>query len=299
MSTETWRDAAYRIAQRQRAVAETATSPMEQQPAHQPAPDVPTTTVPPSPVAPSRIVIGVTWDQVPHLTPEAKATLLATIHPHLREARSKGVPHLGTGAIYPVPESEIRVADIPIPKHWPRGYALDAATSGPTAAVWMAHDRDSATLYITSVYKRAQAEPSIHAAAVLARGAWMRGVGDVAGVTNADGDQFLDIYRRLGLKIELADKAVEAGIQDTWELLSTGRLKVFGSCEAWFEEYRLYRRDAKGRIVKRDDHLMDCTRMLVRGQACMRTEEPERKPQQFDAYTDRLDAVPPGLKWMA
>jgi hypothetical protein len=165
---------------------------------------------------PSRMVIGCTWDQVPHLTPEAKATLLATIHPHLREARSKGVPHLGTGAIYPVPESDIRVPVLEIPPHWPRGYALDAATSGPTAVVWMALNRDTDTLYVYDVYKRSQAEPSIHAAAVLARGAWIPGVGDVAGVTNADGEQFLGIYRKLGLKIDLADKTVEAGIQDTW-----------------------------------------------------------------------------------
>ena len=60
-------------------------------------------------------------------------------------------------------------------------------------------------------------------------------------------------------KLELADKAVEAGIQEAWELLSAGRLKVFDSCGAWFEEYRLYRRDDTSRIVKPNDYLMDCT----------------------------------------
>ena len=55
--------------------------------------------------------------------------------------------------------------------------------------------------------------------------------------------QFIDIYRRAGLDIQLADKAVEAGIQDVFDLLTLGRLKVFASCTAWFDEFRLYRRD--------------------------------------------------------
>jgi hypothetical protein len=63
--------------------------------------------------------------------------------------------------------------------------------------------------------------------------------------------------------VDLPDKAVEAGIQRVWERLSAGKLKVFASCGAWFDEYRLYRRDDKGRIVKENDHLQDSTRYLV------------------------------------
>ena len=73
------------------------------------------------------------------------------------------------------------------------------------------------------------------------------------------------MYRQLGLNLELPDKAVETGIEAVWARLVDGRLKVFASCEAWFEEYRFYRRDDKGRIVKSNDHLMDSTRYLVRG----------------------------------
>ncbi|MNL64102.1 Terminase-like family protein [compost metagenome] len=46
--------------------------------------------------------------------------------------------------------------------------------------------------------------------------------------------------------------------------MSTGRLKVFASCRNWIDEYRIYRRDDKGRIVKERDHLMDATRYLVK-----------------------------------
>ncbi|MFN2444934.1 MAG: hypothetical protein ABR606_05035 [Vicinamibacterales bacterium] len=56
---------------------------------------------------------------------------------------------------------------------------------------------------------------------------------------------------------------METGIQTVWELMSAGRFKVFAPCSAWFDEFRLYHGDEKGRIVKVDDHLMDATRYLV------------------------------------
>jgi hypothetical protein len=31
----------------------------------------------------------------------------------------------------------------------------------------------------------------------------------------------------------------------------------------WLSEFRIYRRDEKGRIIKQNDHLMDTTRYLI------------------------------------
>ena len=73
----------------------------------------------------SKLVVGATWDDVPHLSAEQKAELWGSIPPYQRDARSKGIPQLGSGAIYPVPEAEIVVDPFEIPLHWPRGYGLD------------------------------------------------------------------------------------------------------------------------------------------------------------------------------
>ena len=56
----------------------------------------------------------------------------------------------------------------------------------------------------------------------------------------------------------------EAGLFDVYSRMVSGRLKIFKSCAKTLEEYRLYRRDEKGKIVKELDHLMDCLRYLVR-----------------------------------
>ena len=59
-----------------------------------------------------------------------------------------------------------------------------------------------------------------------------------------------------------AENAVEAGITEVWNPLVSGRLKVMASLCNWFREFRKYHRDDKGsgKIVKRDDHLMDAMR---------------------------------------
>jgi hypothetical protein len=67
----------------------------------------------------------------------------------------------------------------------------------------------------------------------------------------------------LGLDITVANNAVETGLYDVWQRMSSGRLKVFRSCVNWVNEFRLYRRDDKGRVVKENDHLMDAMRYMI------------------------------------
>ena len=205
----------------------------------------------------SRWVGTCTWDDVPHLSAEQKADLLRDLPPYQRDARSKGVPQLGSGAIYPVPESDIVCAPFDIPTFWPRAYALDVGWNR-TAAIWGA-------LYLYSEHYRGQAEPAVHAEAIRARGAWMNGTIDPAsrGRGQKDGQQLFQNYIDLGLTLVPAKNGVEAGIMEVLDRMSSGRLKVFGTLQSWLAEYRIYRRDDHGKIVKKNDHLMDATRYLV------------------------------------
>jgi hypothetical protein len=212
-----------------------------------------------------RFVIMATWDDAPHLTDDQKKKLWASLPPHQRDARSKGVPQLGSGAIYPVPESEFVIKPLEggIPDWWPRVYSLDVGWKR-TAALWGAHDVQSDVVYLYSEHYQGNAEPAIHANAIRARGEWIPGVIDPAarGRGQKDGERLMENYIDLGLDLTAADNSVEAGIYRVWQRLSTGRLKVCENLVNWLSEFRVYRRDENGKIVKENDHLMDDTRYL-------------------------------------
>jgi len=212
----------------------------------------------------SKFVVSASWDDVPHLSPAAKQQLWDSIPPFQRDSRTKGIPQLGAGAIYPVPESDIIVPDFVIPDHWPRGYALDVGWNR-TAALWGAHDLESDIIYLYSEHYRGQAEPSVHAESIRGRGKWIPGCIDPAarGRSQRDGEQLKQQYEDLGLDLMNANNAKEAGIYAVWQRLSYGKMKVFSSLNNWKSEFRLYRRDDKGQVVKINDHLMDCMRYIV------------------------------------
>lgn len=201
---------------------------------------------------------SITWDDVPHLDEEQKATLLAAIPPHLRDARTKGVPQIGAGAIYPVPETEIVCEPFQVPDWFRWAYGLDVGWNR-TAVVWGALDPENDVLYLTAEHYRGRAEPFEHAQAIIAKGDWIPGVVDPAsrGRGQKDGEQLLALYRQVLPHLTTADNAVEAGLYDVWIRLNTGRLKVFKTLQHWLSEFRIYRRDEKGQVVKENDHLMD------------------------------------------
>jgi hypothetical protein len=93
------------------------------------------------------------------------------------------------------------------------------------------------------------------------------------GSSQIDGRNLMELYCRLGLRLDVAVNAVESGTTEVWNLLVSGRLKVMASLSNWLREFRKYHRDEKGsgKIVKHADHLMDATRyLIVSGRSIMR-----------------------------
>ena len=203
------------------------------------------------------------WNDVPHLKPDEIEQMLAATPPNLRDARSKGEPTVGSGRIYPLTLEEFVVDDFQVPKFWRKAYAMDVGWNN-TAACWGAWDEQNDIIYINSEHKLGEAQPVIHASAIKARGEWMKGAIDPAsrGRSQIDGQKLFMMYKEEGLKIIPAFNAVDAGIYEVWQRLSTGRLKIFKSCTMIQKEFNLYHRDEKGKIVKKNDHLLDCLRYL-------------------------------------
>ena len=253
-----------------------------------------------APVDSQKYTVQAGWEDAPHLDEKTLAQLYASIPPFQRDARTKGIPQLGSGAIYPISESEFIVDDFAIPDYWPRGYGMDVGWS-KTAAIWGAHDRDNDVAYLTGEHYRGQAEPIIHAEAIKARGKWIRGfIGPAAnGRSQIDGRQLLQIYRGLGLTLQMAENAREAGIYEVWMRLSTGKLKVFRSCRNWLDEFRIFARDENGKIINEQKfHLMAATRYLFMGGmiSCWTVNEPPSTPRATTPFS-----IPTGSDggWMA
>lgn len=226
------------------------------------------------------------WDNSPHLSEDAKKSILASIPPWQRASRTQGIPQLGAGAIFTVPEQDFVVNPIPLEQHWPRCFALDVGWK-INAVLFGAIDRDSEVLYIYDEIYKSQKEPAIIAAAIKAKGSWIPGVIDPAsrGRLPKDGSRLIEIYGRdLELDIRPAINAVEAGLAKVWERLSEGRIKVFVTCQNFLAEYRLYRRDMNGKVVKANDHLMDCMRYMVMSGMDRAIQEPNRNPNAKHWY---------------
>ena len=238
--------------------------------------------------SPDRAVITMTIDDAEHYTPEDRARIVASYPPHEREARTKGIPSMGSGRIFPVPEEDILVDPFDVPKIWPQIIGIDFGWDHPFAACRMAWDRDNDCLYVIGEYRQREASPIIHSAAIKPWGDWIPVAWPHDGLQHdkGSGEQLAAQYRAQGLALTV-DRAtfddgtngVEAGVSEMLQRMQTGRWRVFSTCSAWIEEFRLYHRD-EGLIVKERDDLLSASRyaMMMRRFAAV----PQGKEPKFE-----------------
>ncbi len=222
-------------------------------------------------------VINATWADAPHLTPERIKQILAALPEHERDMRSKGIPILGSGLVFPVTDEEIKCRPFEIPPWYRLIAGLDiGAWNHDTAVAWIAYNADNDTVYVFDEYKAQGKTPPIHAAAIKARG------DDILVVYPHDcnkgdrhsGETVAEMYRKLGVNLHHThwtnppplgkeegegNISVDAGLIEMLTRMETGRFKVFETCTKWFEEKRMYHRK-DGKIVRVNDDLMSASR---------------------------------------
>lgn len=218
--------------------------------------------------SPDRKTITMTIDDAEHFTPEERQKIIDGYPPHEREARTKGIPTLGSGLIFPVMEEDIICRPFSIPSVWPQIVGADFGYDHPFGAARLAWDRDADVVYVTANYRARQSTPIIHAAAIKPWGDWIPVAWPHDGLQHdkGSGEQLAKLYRDQGLNM-LPERAtwpdggngVEAGIAEMLDRMLTGRWKVFDTCAEWLEERRLYHRK-DGKIVKERDDVISASR---------------------------------------
>lgn len=221
--------------------------------------------------SPDRQVVKMTIDDAEHYSPDDRARIVASYPPHEREARTKGIPSMGSGRIFPVPEEDIVVEPFNIPAIWPQVTGIDFGWDHPFGAARCAWDRDNDIFYVIGEYRQREAGPIIHAAAIRPWGTWIPVSWPHDGLQHdkGSGEQLAEQYRAQGLNL-LPERAtfqdgtngVEAGVSEMLTRMQTGRWKVFSTCQGWLEEFRLYHRD-NGKIVKERDDVLCASRYAM------------------------------------
>jgi hypothetical protein len=221
----------------------------------------------------------------------SRTRIVASYSPHEREARTKGVPILGSGRIFPVPEASITCEQLDFPAHWPRIGGMDFGWDHPFAAVELVWDRDSDTVYVSRAYRLRESTPIMHAAALKPWGklpwAWPRDgrreTLEGAGVALAKQytAQGLDMLYQHA-QFQDGSVSVEAGLMEMLDRMQTGRFKVFKHLNDWFEEFRLFHRK-DGRVVKEGDDLLAASRYALMMLRFARTIVPS-KPRSRRRY---------------
>jgi phage terminase large subunit-like protein len=210
--------------------------------------------------------INIAMTDVPHIGPEEIERILANIPEWQRDARIRGLPSAGVGAVYAFDEARMVLDEKPqLLPHWWMGGGLDVGFRN-TSFVRIGYDADSGIYTILDEYVGENQTPGENVEGILR----VMDAGCVVAIdpsannrSQLDGKRLLREYRDLGLNCIKADNAVESGLTRCQHLMATGKLKVSPHCTKWLGELRTYSRGENGKPLKAHDHLMDATRYAL------------------------------------
>lgn len=217
--------------------------------------------------SPDRAIVPMAIEDAKHISAEERDKIIAGYAKHERDARVRGIPLLGSGAIFTEPEENIRETTIrDIPSWWAKLWCVDFGIGHPFAAVLLAWDRDKDIVHILHTIRMADALPYQHARAMKAIAAdvpvaWPqdgtmreKSGGVVAGLYKKEGLRMLPVHATF----PEGGYATEAAVELMLMREATGRLKIASHLEDYFEERRFYHRK-DGMIVHLKDDILSAT----------------------------------------
>lgn len=217
----------------------------------------------------NRHIYTATWDDAKHLDEKTKKAFLDEVPQHEKLTRTKGIPMMGEGAVFPISDEAILCKPFPIPDHFALICGVDFGVNHPAAAVWLAIDRDTQTTYLVNAYKKAHELPSFHASVIKKQDpdshipvVWPHdGINEekssgenVAKSYQAEGVRMFPFSARYDDKVGSTQK-IEPIVQELYDEMVKGRFKVFDNAggQLFLQEKRgLHRKDGKIKAIHDD-----------------------------------------------
>lgn len=238
------------------------------------------------------------WSDNPSLDEEEKQRLRATFPVWQIEAREHGIPFYGMGKIFTMKEEDILCDSVKIKPYFRfiSGVDPSVTSNGRWGGVELAYDPAEGITYVLKDYKKTGITTLEHCYNLQAT---LRPSAPVIIDPAGSGEDLrtketaLDLFRKTtGLNIHKATKArgsKEACIDKVYRLNRSGNFKVLKSCHHFIDEFRHYVRDEKGKIIKKNDHVLDA--FFYAFDALETMAAPENQAQNTVLYYQRSQGV--------
>lgn len=217
------------------------------------------------------VMLNVGWDKCPHIDPKDAEEWLKGYPEWERDARSKGIPMLGEGRVFPLDQKTIECPAFEIPSHWAQIVGIDFGVDHPAATAKIAWDRDSDIIYVTAAHKERNMNALQHSQHIKGMGGDFLPVSWPHDGVNKDKGNAKPLYENyiehgcalLGRSARYDNKVgggqpVEPVVMEVHERMVTGRFKVFSHLSQWFDEFNSFHRK-DGKIVAKKDDLLKAT----------------------------------------
>jgi phage terminase large subunit-like protein len=234
-------------------------------------------------------VVTMTIYDADHYSEAERDKIIASYPEHEREARAKGIPTMGSGRIFQIPEETLKCQPFECPDHFYVINACDFGWDHPQAHIQLWWDKDADIFYLARVWKQREKKATEAWAAIKGWAnkipvAWPH---DGHQHEKGGGEQLKSQYADAGFWMlpehatwSDGGNAVEPGLAELRDLMLEGRFKVFNTCEPFFDEFRLYHRDENGKIVKINDDVMSAVRYAYMMRRFARMLREIKKPKE-------------------
>ncbi len=231
-------------------------------------------------------VMNVTWDDAPHLSEKQKRMALASYPEHEKDARSKGIPMMGEGRLFPFAEEDYRCKAFAIPDHYREIIGIDFGWDHPAATSKISYDADNDVIYVSKSHKREKMDAAHHAEVIIGMGGNLDGVPvtwphDGLNTEKGKGTQLIKNYNNKGINLLSKSarfnndvgggQSIEKSVMEIYERIESDRFKIFNTETKLLEEIRnLHRKD--GKVV---DRLDDCFKSVCYAMMMLRYAVPK------------------------